>query len=174
MLPEYDFILNEKVNVKSNAGSKNSDLKILQWDNSTDLHLIHQLLADRVPLSDQFSVIRENGNTLFILIILNSIKKNIYYSEQLATLIVYEIIDETLYLKEIISPKQPNIFDVIRLILAYEAIPVNKILMKFCPDRFLDEKEYSPVLARPECCIMTSDTFSFDGKYFRYPELYWC
>ncbi len=171
MLPEYDFILSEKTEFKSNSGSRNSDLKILQWDNPNDLHLIHQLLANRVPLSNQLSIIHENGNAIFIL---NSMKKNIYYSEKLETLIVYEIFDETLYLKEIISPKQPNIFDVIRLILDYEAISVNKILIQFCPDRFLDEKEYSPVLARPECCIMTSDTFLFDGKYFRYPELYWC
>ncbi len=47
-------------------------------------------------------------------------------------------------------------------------------MLQFCPDMFLEEKEYSSVLARPECCVMTSDTFSFDSKYFRYPELYWC
>lgn len=171
MLPEYDFILNEDNKLNVSSYSKISDLRILQWDNSNDLNLIHKLLSNRVPLSNQLGFIHKSGNEIFIL---NMMNKKIYYSEKLNVLVVYEIIEKTLYLKEIISTNQTHISDVIRLILGSESTQVEKIIMQFCPDRFLDEKEYSPVLARPECCILTSDTFSFDGKYFRYPELYWC
>lgn len=171
MLPEYDFILNEDNKLNASSYSKISDLKILQWDNSDDLNLIHKLLSNRVPLSNQLGLIHKSGNEIFIL---NMMNKKLYYSEKLNVLVVYEIIEKTLYLKEIISTNQTHISDVIRLILGSESTQVEKIIMQFCPDRFLDEKEYSPVLARPECCILTSDTFSFDGKYFRYPELYWC
>ena len=169
MLPEYDFILSDKVNASSH--SKKSDLRMLEWDNAVDLNLIHKLLSNRVPLSNQFSLIHENANILFVL---NMMKKKIYYSEQLQALVVYEILDKALYIKEIISTHQTNMPDIIGLILSSENTQVDKMIMQFCPDRFLDEKEYSPVLARPECCIMTSDAFVFTGKYFRYPELYWC
>lgn len=100
--------------------------------------------------------------------------KRILYTEKLKTLVVYEIFNKTLYLKEIISEKQVYIYDVIRIILGYEKTHVYEFVMQFCPDKFLDEKEYSPVLARPECCVMISDKFIFESKYFRYPELYWC
>lgn len=171
MLPEYDFILSEDSKLQISSNSKISDLKRLQWNSSDDLNLIHKLLSNRLPLSNQLSVIHENASTLFIL---NMMDKKIYYSEKLKVLIVYEILNKTLYLKEIISANQTHISDVIRLILDSENTQVDKIIIQFCPDRFLDEKEYSPVLARPECCILTSDTFLFEGKYFRYPELYWC
>lgn len=131
----------------------------------------NQLLSSRIQLSKQFSIINDDASALFIL---NMMNKKIHYSAKLKVLIVCEIIDKTLYLKEIISEKQTQISDVIRLILGYEKTQIDKIVMQFCPDRFLDEKDYSPVLARPEQCVMTSDTFLFDSKYFRYPELYWC
>lgn len=171
MLPEYDFILNKPDKFNTSSHLKMSDLRILRWDNADDLNLIHQLLTHRVPLSNQLSIIPENGNILFIL---NMMNKKIFYSEKLRVLIVYEILDRTLYLKEIISPNQTHLSDIIMLIQNSENTQLEKMIMQFCPDRFLNEKEYSPVLARPECCILTSDTFLFEGKYFRYPELYWC
>lgn len=171
MLPEYDFILNNKSNLYSEQNSMASDLKILQWNNPDDINLINHLLSNRVSLSNQLSVVNENGNALLIL---NMMNKMIHYSKKLKALIIYEIRENSLYLKEIVSKKQVHIDDVIRLILGYEKAQIDKIVIQFCPDKFLDDKEYAPVLARPECCVMTSDTFLFNSKYFRYPELYWC
>lgn len=133
MLPEYDFILSGSNKLKASSLSKNSDLRILQWDNSDDLSLIHKLLANRVPLSNQLNLIHENVNILFVL---NMMKKKIYYSEKLKVLIVYEILDKTLYLKEIISTNQTDISDIIRLILSSDNVQVDKIIMQFSPDRF--------------------------------------
>lgn len=169
MLPEYDFISNENYALK--LQKINSDLRELRWDNAADLNLIHESLANRVPLSNQLSLMGENSTAIFILNIMN---KRLYYSKKLAAIVVYEIFEKTLYLKEIISPNQTHLSDVTRLILGFEDTPIDKIILQFCPDRFLEEKEYSAVLARPECSILTSDTFAFNGKYFRYPELYWC
>jgi predicted GNAT family N-acyltransferase len=168
-LPEYDFIVSDKI--QPHLQSPNSDLRILQWDNANDLDIMHNLLSRRIPLSQQLSIIHENGSALFIL---NMLQKNIYYSERLNLMIVYDIIDNTLYLKEIISEIQYSLTDIIGLIPKTETTHYNKIVAQFCPDQFLEEIDYSPILARPECCVMTSDTFSFDNTYFRYPELYWC
>jgi hypothetical protein len=128
---------------------------------------VHQLLSNRVPLSNQLSVMNKNGNALFVL---NTLQKSLQYSEKLNALIIFEIMNNTLYIKEIVSQKQHQISDIIELIPSQ----FDKVILQFCPDNFLDEKDYAPILAGPECCIMVSEKFSFTGKYFRYPELYWC
>ncbi len=163
MLPEYDFVVGEKLKFNQ----KVSDLRILSVDNANDLNLMHDLLATRLPLSNQFSAINKNATSLFIL---NTLHKILHYSEKLNALLVYEIINSTLYIKEIVSPKQYQIPDIL------EVIPskFDKIVLQFCPEKFLDEKDYTATLAGPECCIMVSEKFSFNAKYFRYPELYWC
>ena len=165
MLPEYDFVVSKKISLHSK--SNDSDMRIINLDNPDDLKLTYHLLSNRLPLSDQLSIIHENGNALFIF---NVLHKNLHYSEKLNTLIVFEITNNTLYIKEIISQTPCQITDIIRLIPG----DFNKVVLQFCPDRFLDEKEYEAILAAPESCMMTSKSFLFQGKYFRYPELYAC
>lgn len=163
MLPEYDFVISEKIKFKT----KNSDLRILTVNSADDLNIMHHLLSHRLPLSNQLSLNGKNAKALFIL---NTLHKSVYYSEKLSALIVYEIVNNTLYIKEMVTQKPYQIADLIELIPG----DYQKIVMQFCPDNYLDEKEYEPVLAGPECCMMVSDKFSFKGKYFRFPELYWC
>jgi GNAT superfamily N-acetyltransferase len=162
MLPEYDFVLSESIKVQS----KTSDLSILNFNELEDLAIIHDLLKTRVPLSDQFSIIGA-GSTL---VIFNTLQKKIYYSEKLNTAIVFEIKNETLYIQEIISSKQRQLIDIIELIPG----TFDKVILQFCPDRFLAEKDYMAKLATPECCVMFSKKLTCEAKYFRYPELYWC
>jgi predicted GNAT family N-acyltransferase len=164
MLPEYDFVLNS-----CSVTNSFSDLEMLRWDNAKDINLIHQLLSNRVPLSNQLSAIHENANALFIL---NMMNKKIYYSKEMDVLIVYELMEKTLYIKEIISSRQHSLPSIVNLVGAKERF--EKIILQFCPDKFLDKAEFSPILARPECCIMVSEQFLFNDNYFRYPELYWC
>ena len=133
MLPEYDFVVSEKIRLHSK--SNDSDMRIVNLDDANDLKLTYHLLANRLPLSDQLSVIHENGNALFIF---NILGKKLYYLEKLNALIVFEIVNNTLYIKELISQTQCQITDIIGLILGN----FNKIILQFCPDRFLDEKEY--------------------------------
>jgi len=162
MLPEYDFVLTK--NIKS--PSKELDLRVLNLENPKDLNITHHLLCNRVPLSDNFSII-DAGNTLFIL---NTLNKKIHYSGILNTIVMFEIKDGALYITEVISEKQHQLSEIISTIPGH----FDKIILQFCPDRFLDEKDYAAKLARPECSVLTSSQFTFKGKYFRYPELYSC
>ncbi len=163
MLPEYDFVVTEKIKFNTN----NSDLRILHLDNPADLKIVENLLFSRVPLSNQLSVFNKYGQSLFIL---NTMGRKIVYSEKLNTLIIFDITDGALYIKEIISSEQRNFSDVVELIPDH----FEKIILQFCPDKFLDEKDYKATLAKPDSCMMVSDKFVFQGKHFRYPELYGC
>ena len=162
MLPEYDFVLNK--NIKSS--SKESDLRVMNLDEPKDLNIVHSLLCNRVPLSDRFSIV-DTGSALFIL---NTLHKKIYFSQKLNAIIMFEIKKEILYLTEIISDKQNQLPDIISIIPG----KFDKIILQFCADKFSDEKDYTAKLAGPEGCVMTSAQFLFEGKYFRYPELYCC
>lgn len=163
MLPEYDFVVNDDVKLKA----KNSDLRILDLNNNEDLSLMHHALDTRTSLSNEFSVMGKNGKTLFIL---NSMHRKIAYSDKLNTVIIYEIADDALYLKEIVSDSQHSFENIIELIPG----AFNKIVFQFCPDNYLDKKDYKPVMAKLEGCMMVSKEFAFDGDFFRYPELYLC
>jgi predicted acetyltransferase len=161
MLPEYDFILTAEIK----ESSQESDLRVLNLDVQQDLNKVHHLLSNRIPLSDHFSIM--DGNTLFIL---NTLRKKIHYSEKLNTIIMFEIKEKTLYIMEIISQKQHQLPEIISIIPGR----FDKVILQFCPDRFLNEKNYTVKLASPECCVMTSGQFVFQEKCFRYPELYAC
>lgn len=163
MLPEYDFVLHDKLT----PSASKSSLRVLDLDHEQDLNILFDLHLNRVPLSDQFSPLHQNAASLFVL---NSLHRKIYYSKHLNAIIMHEIRNNHLYINEIISNKQHNLRDII------EVIPgsYHKIILQFCPDRFVKENDYNAVLAGPECCILFSDRFEFKGKCFRYPELYWC
>lgn len=163
MLPEYDFVLKKAIKTNPN----NSDLRELNLDNENDLTLLKRLLSNRVSLSNQFSVQGKNANTLFIL---NAMFGKIWYSERLNAVIIYQVNDETLFIKEIVTEEQLQLQEII------EVIPdlFNKVILQFCPEKLLNETEYEAILAKPENCVMVSPTFKFDGKYFRYPEIYGC
>ncbi len=163
MLPTYDFFINEQIKFKQ----KDADLRILTLDNPNDLKIIHSLLSSRVPLSDQISITGKNGGMLFIF---NTQHKKIHYSEKLNAAIIFEIKKDTLYIEEIISLKQYKISEILALIPK----SFDKIVLQFCPDNFFFEKDYTAKLTGIECCVMVSDQFSFNSKYFRYPDLYCC
>ena len=159
VLPEYNFIINS-----FNISKTDSDLKVLSLDNENDLKAIKHLLSDHLPLSNQISLINETN-----MFLLDNLNKKIVYSESLNVLIVFEIIDNTLYINDIISQRQYPLSHIINLI--HEDF--SKIIVQFCPDKFPD-LNYTPVLANPECNIMVSKNFKFDGVFFRYPEPYRC
>lgn len=53
MLPEYNFILNDKSNLPGELDSRASDLKLLQWNNPNDINLItnYYLIVHRYQIS---------------------------------------------------------------------------------------------------------------------------
>ncbi|MDR3668010.1 MAG: GNAT family N-acetyltransferase [Ignavibacteriaceae bacterium] len=160
MLPEYDFLIKNTI-----VPSTGTDLRKLNLDDASDLNLLLQLLSNHMPVSNELSVV--NASALFIL---NTLNKEIHYSEKLNAVIIYSILNNTLYLKDILCLKICKINHIIDLIPGH----YDNVVLQFSPDRFLNENEYTPVMAAPECCVMVSDRFSFNGKYFRYPEIYAC
>jgi GNAT superfamily N-acetyltransferase len=159
VLPEYDFIINA-----CDINKIDSDLRILSLDNANNLKIMQDLLSDHLPISNQMSLVNET--TIFVL---DNLNKKIYFSSKLNAIIIYEISNNTLYIKDILTKKQYRLSDIVEL------IPENydKIILQFCPDKF-SEHTYTPILATPECSIMVSENFNFTGKYFRYPEPYRC
>jgi len=159
VLPEYDY----RVNSPGLFQKKKSDLRVLELDNTHDLQIMHDLLANRLPLSKQLSLLNES--TIFTL---DNLNKKIYFSAQLNAIIIYQIVDQTLYLKDIVAERHYQLNEII------EKIPENfdKIILQFCPDQF--NAPTTPVLANPECSIMVSQDFNFEGEFFRYPEPYRC
>lgn len=91
--PEYDFIIN-----LYDINKADSDLRILDLDNVNYLKIMQNLFFDHVPLSNQMSLVNET--TIFLLTNLN---KKIYFSNRLNTIISYDISNNNLYLKDIIS-----------------------------------------------------------------------
>lgn len=83
---------------------------------------------------------------------------------------MFEVKEKMLYIMEIISQQQHELSDIISSIPGH----FDKVILQFCPDRFLNEKNYTIKLASPECCVMTSSQFIFQENCFRYPELYAC
>lgn len=163
ILPEYDFIIDYP-----KYQTPTTDLRTLSLDNKDDLNLIQDLLHDHLPTSNQMSLVNES--TIFIL---DNLHKKIFFSAHINALIVYEIKDNCLVLKEVLSKKLFTLDDIAKCIPER----FNKIVLQFCPDKFTSGNFFNAataVLAAPECSIMVSEDFPFIGNYFRYPEPYRC
>lgn len=159
VLPEYDFVI-DSLNIKKVV----SDLRLLSLDNVNDLNTIQKLLSNHVPLSNQMSLINES--TLFLL---NNLTNKLYFSQQLNMVIIFEIKDQCLLIKDILSQRQLAIDEIISILPDdYE-----KVILQFCPDKFTSHA-YTPILAQPDGSIMVLDNFNYEGRFFRYPESYRC
>jgi len=159
VLPEYDFIM-DLPNMQKIA----SDLRLLSLDDANDLRIIHELLSTHLPLSNQISLIHEQ--TLFLL---NNLTNKLFFSQQLNAVIVFEIKERCLFIKDILSQKQSSIDEIINIIPGnYE-----KVILQFCFDKF-NNHNYTPILAHTDGNIMVLDNFNYEGKFFRYPESYRC
>lgn len=159
VLPEYDFTTNIDYTVKMD-----SDLRTLSLDNPHDLKIMQGLLSDHLPISNQMSLVNET--TIFVL---DTLDKKIHFSHHLNAIIIYEIIESNLYIKDILSQKQYMVSEIIAVIPE----SFNKVILQFSPDKFSNEL-FQPILANPECSIMVSDNFNFKGEFFRYPETHRC
>lgn len=159
ILPEYDFII-DSLTIKKTA----SDLRLLMLDDANDLRIIKELLANHVPLSNQMSLLNEP--TLFVL---NNLTNKLFFSQWLHAIIIFEIKERCLFIKDILSQKQLDIDEIVNVVPGeYE-----KVILQFCPDKF-GSHTYTPIVAQPDGNIMVLDNFNYEGKFFRYPESYRC
>lgn len=158
VLEEHDFIYN--------FSGKNQEGKIrkIDLDNSDDLRLFQRLYLNRIPISNCFGVIKEITVTT-----LNALHEPIYYVEAIDALVVYQIKNDVLYVKDIVTTK------VCKLDLVLNSIPdkFSKVVLQFSPDNFLS-MPFDSLVATPEGSFMISKDFAMKCSSFRFPELQRC
>lgn len=159
ILAESDFLVAVK-----NPAKRKTALKKLNLNTPTDLALIEDFSKSHLSLSQRCSI-KEH-----VLFILNSLEKNISYSQELNMLMVYEVRDETLYIQDILQKYPVNLSEIIKQVPeAFESV-----ILQFVPDQFTD-CEYTIIPAKPECFIMVADNFPITkSEPFRYLETYRC
>jgi len=158
VLEEHDFLYNF---VSKGGGFK---IRKMDLDTPEDLNLVQKLYANRVPLSNCFSIAKENVVTT-----LNLGFVPVYYIEELDVLIVYQIKEDALYVKDVVARKNYALDEVL------SSIPdkFSKVILQFSPDNFL-KIPFNPTPALIDGYIMISKDFEMPCMSFRYPEMQRC
>lgn len=154
VLAEYDFPYH--FTAKHHGGK----IRKIDLDEPNDLNLLQKLYFNRVPISNCFGIVKETT-----IATLNALHEPVYYIEAIEALIVYQIINNVLYLKDIITSKPCE------LDLVLSSIPdeFSKVVLQFSPDNFL-KGPFESIIATPECCFMISKDFEIPCSSFRFPE----
>lgn len=145
-IDEYDFELEGTPPRQAFSPIKKIDLA-----NPADLERLQDMLARRLPLSEQFGIVQEQ-----VIFILDTLTWPIYYSETHRALIAYTIEAETLYVRDIVFTKPVNL----EAILACISEPYSKVVLQFCLDRFPHLK-YNPIKTTPEDFLNPSQIYPF-------------
>ncbi len=160
VVKEYDFIYDY-----TPQNTQENKVRMLDLDDSNDLALLQGHYQNRLPLSKAFSIVKET-----IVATLNALHMPVYYLEEFDVLVVFQMKDHILYVKDIISTKPCDL----HLILNCIGKGATKIILQFIPDRFLIYPFFNPVEALTDGCIMISKDFDLKCDYFRYPEIQRC
>ncbi len=155
VVKEYDFIYEY-----TPQSIQENNIRPLDLNNPQDLAILQSRYLKRVPLSKAFSIINETTVAT-----LNALHMPVYYLEELDVLVVYQIQDRILYLKEIIATKPYDL----SIILKNMGNDFSKVVLQFIPDSFL-APPFHAVEAITDGCIMISQEFGLPCDYFRYPE----
>ena len=152
---EYDFVLETR-----NVPDTPHKLRRLNLAESTDLNLIHDFLSKRLPISHRFGIVKEQ-----VVFTLDVLSHPIYYSDAHQALLVYDLKDETLYIKDIVFTQPVDLYQIIALIPEC----YRKIVLQFCPDGF-DNLNCEPIKTMPEDFLMVSANFDLGKSPLRFPE----
>lgn len=92
-----------------------------------------------------------------------------YYIDEIDCLVVYEIKDGVLYVKDIVTTNACELEQI------FDSIPneFSKVILQFSPDNFLS-MPFNPVGALTDGCFMISQDFDMQCPSFRYPETQRC
>lgn len=155
IVPEQEFML--KMFQKDISTSK---LRKLDLENPLDLSLMQSLYLRRLPISNRFGIVNET-----VVSTLNASHLPVYYLESDDVLVVYDVKDQTLWLKDIVFNKPVSLQVIIN------AIPesFSKVILQFCPDQF-SEHDFVAIEAHTDGIIMISEDYDVGKSPFRYPE----
>lgn len=159
-IKEFDFIYDY-----TPQNNQKNIVRMLDLDNSNDLSLLQGHYQNRIPLSKAFSIVNETTVAT-----LNTLHMPVFYLEEFDVLVVYQIKDNILYVKDIIATKPCDL----NLILNCIGNGSTKIILQFIPDRLITQPFYYPIEALTDGCIMISQDFDLKCDYFRYPETQRC
>lgn len=159
IIDEYDFWV-ENLNISHS----NDAVRPLDLSNKFDLQIMHNLLQKRLPISNRFGMVNET-----VVFTLNALSVPIYYSEKNQFLILYEVKESVLYIKDIVFT---NLID-LQTIISCISEHFSKIILQFYPDNFKN-LNFKPVKANPEDFIMVSEPSNLGVLPFRYPETERC
>lgn len=156
---EYDFIVDCPAhNVQA------SKIRKLVLDNPKDLSILQNHYLNRIPLSKAFSIVNETA-----IATLNALHTPVHYIEDMDILVVYQIKDDVLYVKDVVSTKPYDLNSVLKNI----GNTFSKVVLQFIPDKFLTPP-FNPVEAITDGFIMISKEFDLSCEHFRYPEVQRC
>ncbi len=158
-IEEYDFLVENLNKSRSNHAARKLDL-----DNKSDLKIMHDLLLNRLPISNRLGIVKET-----VVFTLSALSAPIYYSDKNQLLISYDIKDDVLYIRDIVFTQYIDFQTVISCI--HESF--STVILQFYPDNFKN-LNFKPVKTAPEDFIMISDNFNIGALPFRYPETERC
>lgn len=158
-IEEYDFVYNF-----SSKEEEINKIRKIDLGNRHDLSLMQRLYLNRIPISNCFGIIKETTVAT-----LNLLHLPAYYIEAIDCLVVYQIKDRVLYVKDIVATKACE------LELVLNAIPnkFSKVILQFSPDTFLS-MPFNPIPALTDGYFMISQDFDMKCLSFRYLETQRC
>lgn len=159
VIEEYDFVYDFSFQSQERYKIREIDLDKLE-----DLNLMQRLYLNRNPISNCFGIVKETTVAT-----LNLLHMPAYYIEAIDCLVIYQIKDEVLYVKDIVTTKACEL----ELILNSIADKFSKVILQFSPDTFLT-MPFNPIAALTDGCFMISQNFEIKCPSFRYPETQRC
>lgn len=159
----YGFSVVEQYNYEYLFSNDSVGLKLeeLSMENIKHVSLIQYYCSNRLPVSRLFG---EISTTL--LYALNALRNIFYYCSEEQFIITYDIVEETIFIKDIIYMHP------IAIELVLNAIPekFNKVIFGFRPN-FIRSEDLKPVPLKTDDTLMATSSFPEFGNEIRCPEL---
>jgi hypothetical protein len=138
----------------------NTNVKKLDFSNEDDFQRITDIFHNKVRLSQYFAPISYWESFAYS----SYYHEKLYLVEELDTVIVFEVKEDTLKLYDVVSAKLPILED----ICTHIPYPFTKIELYFSPDQFTTIP-LEPVLVNSQDCLMVRGPFSMEKGYFKFP-----
>ncbi|MBF2489171.1 GNAT family N-acetyltransferase [Listeria marthii] len=131
--PKFGFERVEESSFTVDASSlkrKPAQLKKLNPDNNTDFQLISRIVSEKTPLSNILDV--KESEDLLMFYVLIALKNELYYIEEIDTIVLMEQEDADLYVLDILSTKK---LDVVEVLSYLPAKKIETIHLLFTPEK---------------------------------------
>ena len=126
--------------------------------------ILARLLPQREPVSHRFGMTEPGWLfTINVMLAFKDLSK-IHYTDDLDTLLVFEVRDSTLILHDLVARRLPTLSE----LLARLPSQVNAVELRFCPDRLAPKAVAVP---RPQDVLMARGPLEIEGTPFMIPSM---